>query len=70
MAFGGLQQLDEAPEHVGADRLALVAARHHGVVGTDAEMVRPEPHQTFGEADLDPGGGVEMGRVNANGGVR
>ncbi len=60
MALGGLQQVDETSEHMGADRLALVAAGHHGVVGIDAEMVRPEPHQALDEADLGGDGGVEM----------
>ena len=53
MALGGLQHVGEAPEDVGADGLALVGTGHAlDLVGRDAEMVRPEPHQPLGKADL------------------
>src|SRR5262249_2650553 len=60
MALDGEQHVGEAPENVRPDRFALVAARHVGHhVPRNAEMVRPEPHQPFGEADFGEQRGIE-----------
>ncbi len=60
MAFDRLQQIGEAAEHMGANRLALIRARHpNDLVGGNAEMVRPEPHQPLDKADLGAGSGIE-----------
>src|ERR1700722_14212575 len=58
MAFGGGQKVDELAEHMRADRLALVSAGLHGIVGVDAEMVRPEPYQSLGKAEFGAYGAV------------
>ena len=60
MAFDRLQQIGEAAEHMRTDRLALIGAGHaDDLVGGNAEMVRPEPHQPLDKADIGIGGGVE-----------
>ena len=61
MTLGGHQKVDELAEHVRADRLALVSAGLHGVVGVDAEMVRPKPYHALDKADLGPYGAVVVG---------
>ena len=43
-----------------ADRLALIGTGLHGIIGVDAKMVRPEPHQALGEADFRPDAGIVM----------
>ena len=56
------QHVGELPEHMRADRLALIGAAdrpRRPLVGGNAEMVRPEPDQPLGEADI----GVERGIV-------
>ncbi len=60
MGLDRQQHVGEAAEHVRADRLALVGAAdrtHAALVGGDAEMIRPEPDEPFGEADV----GAERG---------
>ena len=53
VALGGLQQVGEATHDVGADGLTLVCARHTlDLVGRNAEVVRPKPHQPLGKAAL------------------
>src|SRR5258708_7722911 len=61
MTLGGNQKVDELAEHVRPDRLALVSTGLHGIVGVDAEMVRPEPYQALGKTDLGPYGAVVVG---------
>ena len=69
MAFDREQHVAEAAEHMRADRLALVAAGHRlNLVGRDAEMVRPEPHQPLGKADLGADRGVDA-RLRLVGGL-
>ena len=56
------QHVDIAPEDVRPDCLAFIAARHVGhLVRGHAEMVRPEPDEALGEADLGGQGGIELG---------
>ena len=53
MGFDGDQHVGETPEHMGADRLALIGAgRRDVVIGRNAEVVRPEPYQPLDEADI------------------
>src|ERR1043166_9964809 len=60
MARGGEQHVGEASEDVRPYRLAFVPGRHVvDSVGRDAEVVRPEPHQTFDKADVSLEPGVE-----------
>ena len=62
MAFDGDQHVGEAAEHVRADRLALVGADHGDIlVGRDAEMVGPEPHQALDETNVGADGGLVAG---------
>ena len=59
MAFNRLQYVGEAAEHVRADRLALIGAGlRNNLVGGNAEMVRPEPHQSFDITDVGADGDV------------
>ena len=59
MALHGLQEINEAAEHVRPDGFAFVGADRAGVlVGRDAKMVRPEPHQAFDETDVGADGCV------------
>lgn len=58
MALGRQHHVDELTEHVRTDRLALIGARHAlDLVGGDAKVIGPEPHQPLDEADL----GAERG---------
>src|SRR5436190_1115993 len=52
MAFDGLQHVGKPPEDMRPDRFALVTTGLYGGIGIDAEMIGPEPHQPFAEADL------------------
>src|SRR5258706_477359 len=53
MALDRKQHVGEAAEHVRADRLALISAGHgRNLVGRDAEMIRPKPHQPLDETDV------------------
>ena len=62
MTLDGDQQVGEVAEHMRADRLALESADHGDVlVGRNAKVVGPEPHQAFDEADLGLGGGLIAG---------
>ena len=58
MTLGGQQQVGELPKHMRPDRLELVGPGHHGGIGVDAEVVRPEPHQALDEADVSRDGGI------------
>src|SRR5215471_9488244 len=58
MALRGNQELDELAKHVRADRLALVSTGLYGIIGVDAEMVRPEPYQALGKAHLRAYGAI------------
>ena len=59
------QHVGKPAQDVRADRLAFERAgkRAHerALVGGNAEMVRPEPHQPLDEADLGAEGGVDPG---------
>ena len=56
------QHFDIAPEDVRPDCLAFIAARHVGhLFRGHAEMVRPEPDEALGKADLRAHGGIELG---------
>src|SRR5204863_8142469 len=59
MAFGSQQHVAEPPEHMWADRFALIGAGHDGLFLVDAEMVRPEPHQPLDKADFGLEGRVD-----------
>ncbi|MGY4326312.1 hypothetical protein ACVWWG_000726 [Bradyrhizobium sp. LB7.2] len=70
MALDGLKQIDEVTERIGANGLALVSTRHAlDLVGRDAEMVGPEPHQPLGEADVgaERGFGPQLGFLQIHG---
>ncbi len=63
MALGGKQHVAEAAERMGADRLTLITAGHGlNLVRRDTEMVRPEPDQPLGKADLGCDGGLDACR--------
>ena len=63
MAFDSGEHVGKTPEHMGADRLALVGAgRGNVLVGRNAEVVRPEPDQPFDKADLGVDGRFVAGR--------
>ena len=63
MALDRKQQVLEAPEHLRADRFALIGARdpeHDGLVDRHREVVRPEVHEP-----LDEGAFAHYGRAEA-----
>ena len=56
------EHFGKAAEHVRTDRLALVRAAqrpHRPLVGRDAEMVGPEPHQPLDKAEVGAKRGVD-----------
>ncbi len=56
------QHVDVAPEDVRPDRFALIATRHvRYPLRGHAEMVRPEPDEALGKADLGGERGIELG---------
>src|SRR5262249_60264895 len=62
VTLDGEQHVGERANHWGADRLAFVGAAqgaHAALVGGDAEMVRPEPHQPFYQAEVGGERGVD-----------
>ncbi|MGB6445963.1 MAG: hypothetical protein WBF47_12405 [Xanthobacteraceae bacterium] len=62
MAFDRKQQVGEAAKHMRADRLTFEGAGHaDDLVGGDAKVVRPEPHQPLDKADIGRGRGTETG---------
>ena len=64
MGFDRQQHVAEPPEHMRADRFALIRPAdlaHIALIRRHAEMVGPEPHQPFDEADLGAERGIEAG---------
>jgi hypothetical protein len=60
MAFHRQQKIGKAAEHVRPDGFAFVSSNHGGVfIGGNAEVVGPEPDQTFDQADLSTDGSVK-----------
>ena len=62
MALRGQQHLGEAAGDMGTDGLAFIGPDHRPqrpLVGGNAEMVRPEPRQPFGKADVRGERGIE-----------
>src|SRR5260370_33771256 len=64
MALDREQHVGEAAQQMRANRLALIGAAqraHAALVGGDAEMVRPEPHQPLDQTELGAERGVDEG---------